>query len=104
MARSTNSIRSAQTSEGASGRNRVDTAGYWRANLRLITILLVIWFAVSYVPVLIVTMLNQFNILTGFPFGYYMGSQGSLIVFVLLIFYYSWRMAKIDHEFGLDDD
>jgi putative solute:sodium symporter small subunit len=97
-------MRSAPTSEATSTRNKVDTVGYWRANLRLIAILLVIWFAVSYVPVLIVNMLNQFNILTGFPFGYYMGSQGSLIVFVLLIFYYSWRMAKIDHEFGLDDD
>jgi putative solute:sodium symporter small subunit len=104
MAQSTDSMRSAPTSEATSTRNKVDTVGYWRANLRLIAILLVIWFAVSYVPVLIVNMLNQFNILTGFPFGYYMGSQGSLIVFVLLIFYYSWRMAKIDHEFGLDDD
>jgi putative solute:sodium symporter small subunit len=81
-----------------------DTAGYWRANLRLITILLVIWFAVSYLPVLIVNLLNQANILTGFPLGYYMGSQGSLIVFVILIFVYAWRMAQIDREFGLDDD
>ena len=104
MAQSTDSMRSAPTSEATSTRNKVDTVGYWRANLRLIAILLVIWFAVSYVPVLIVNMLNQFNILTGFPFGYYMGSQDSLIVFVLLIFYYSWRMAKIDREFGLDDD
>ena len=38
---------------------QIDTAGYWRANLRLITILLVIWFAVSYVPVLVVEQLNQ---------------------------------------------
>jgi putative solute:sodium symporter small subunit len=104
MAQSADSMRSPKTSEATSTRNKVDTVGYWRANLRLITILLVIWFAVSYVPVLIVTMLNQFNILTGFPFGYYMGSQGSLIVFVLLIFYYSWRMAKIDRQYGLDDD
>ena len=104
MARSADSMRSAQTSEGAPARSKIDTAGYWRANLRLISILLVIWFAVSYLPVLIVNTLNQFNILTGFPFGYYMGSQGSLIVFVLLIFYYAWRMAKLDREFGLDDD
>jgi putative solute:sodium symporter small subunit len=103
MAQSADSMRSAQTSE-ASTRKKPDTAGYWRANLRLISILLVIWFAVSYLPVLIVNMLNQFNILTGFPFGYYMGSQGSLIVFVVLIFYYAWRMARLDREFGLDDD
>jgi putative solute:sodium symporter small subunit len=81
-----------------------DTAGYWRANLQLITILLIIWFAVSYLPVLIVNQLNQIGILTGFPLGYYMGSQGSLIVFVVLIFVYARRMAKIDREYGLDDD
>jgi|SRR5687768_5409607 putative solute:sodium symporter small subunit len=104
MAQSADSIRSTKTSETTSTRNKVDTAGYWRANLRLIVILLAIWFSVSYLPVLIVNILNQFNILTGFPFGYYMGSQGSLIVFVLLIFYYAWRMAKIDREYGLDDD
>jgi putative solute:sodium symporter small subunit len=104
MAQSADSMRSAPTSETTSTRNEVDTVGYWRANLRLIAILLAIWFAVSYLPVLVVNLLNQFNILTGFPFGYYMGSQGSLIVFVLLIFYYSWRMAKIDRQYGLDDD
>jgi putative solute:sodium symporter small subunit len=92
--------RTTSSSEAKKG----DTAGYWRANLRLITILLVIWFAVSYLPVLIVNLLNQFNILTGFPFGYYMGSQGSLIVFVILIFVYARRMAQIDREYGLDDD
>ena len=92
--------RTTSASEAKSG----DTAGYWRANLRLITTLLAIWFAVSYLPVLVVNMLNQFNILTGFPFGYYMGSQGSLIVFVILIFVYARRMAQLDREYGLDDD
>ena len=82
---------------------QVDTAGYWKANLRLITILLVIWFAVSYLPVLLINQLNTITI-GGFPIGYYMGSQGSLIVFVLLIFYYSWRMGRLDREYGLDDD
>lgn len=77
---------------------------YWRANLRIIGTLLVIWFAVSYLPVLIVNQLNQFSILTGFPLGYYMGSQGSLIVFVLLIFYYAWHMEKLDREYGVDED
>lgn len=86
----------------APARRKVDTEGYWKANLRLINILLVIWFAVSYVPVLFVNQLNSIKIFTGFPLGYYMGSQGSLIVFVILIFYYAWRMAKLDREYGLD--
>jgi putative solute:sodium symporter small subunit len=83
---------------------RKDLQSYWLANLRLISILLVIWFAVSYLPVLIVNQLNEIGILTGFPLGYYMGSQGSLIVFVILIFVYAWRMGKLDKQYGLDDD
>lgn len=92
---------------GRSAQNRrgqdVDVEGYWRANLRLITILLLIWFAVSYLPVLVVSQLNTI-VIAGFPLGYYMASQGSLIVFVLLIFYYSYRMGQLDREYGLDDD
>lgn len=86
-----------------SGGRSANTDAYWRANLRLITILLLIWFAVSYVPILFVNQLNTIRI-AGFPIGYYMGSQGSLIVFVILIFYYAWRMQKLDREYGLDDD
>ena len=81
----------------------VDVDGYWRANLRLIAILLLIWFAVSYLPVLVVSQLNTI-VIAGFPLGYYMASQGSLIVFVLLIFYYAYRMGQLDREYGLDDD
>lgn len=89
--------------QGTGTRKKIDMDGYWRANLRLIAILLTIWFVVSYVPVLFVKQLNQITILTGFPLGYYMGSQGSLIVFVILIFYYAWRMAKLDREYGVEE-
>ena len=73
---------------------------YWKTNIRLITVLLIIWFVVAYIPPLFI---NQFNkiVILGFPLGYYMGSQGSLIVFVLLIAYYAWRMNKLDEEYGL---
>ena len=101
MAQSAHSVKRDASAEDA---KKGDAAGYWRANLRLIGTLLVIWFAVSYLPVLVLNALNQVNILTGFPLGYYMGSQGSLIVFVILIFVYAWRMAKLDREYGLDDD
>jgi putative solute:sodium symporter small subunit len=75
---------------------------YWRENLRLITTLIIIWFAVSYVPVLIVNQLNNI-VIAGFPLGYYMGSQGSLVVFVILIFYYAYAMNKLDQKYGLSD-
>lgn len=73
---------------------------YWQANIRIITILLIIWFAVAYVPPLFINQLNQI-VIAGFPFGYYMASQGSLIVFVVEIFFYAWYMNKLDEEYGL---
>lgn len=75
---------------------------YWRENQRLIIILLVIWFAVSFVPVLFVNQLNAI-VIAGFPLGYYMGAQGSLIVFVIQIFYYAYAMNKLDQKYGLGD-
>lgn len=75
---------------------------YWSENQRLIIILLAIWAAVTYLPVLFI---NQFNaiVIGGFPLGYYMGAQGSLIVFVVMIFYYAYAMNKLDEKYGLSD-
>jgi putative solute:sodium symporter small subunit len=87
-------------SDKKEGGNRLEA--YWKANLQLIWILLAIWFAVAYVPPLFVNQLNTI-VIAGFPLGYYMGSQGSLVVFVILIFYYAWRMNKMDQEYGLRD-
>jgi putative solute:sodium symporter small subunit len=85
----------------SSSKNKSERAkAYWSENLRLITILLVIWFAVSYLPVFFVEQLNQI-VIAGFPLGYYMGSQGSLIVFVIEIFYYAYAMNKLDQKYGL---
>lgn len=89
---------------GKAPSKQVDAEAYWKANLKIIVILLTIWFVVSYVPVLLVNQLNQITFLTGFPFGYYMGSQGSLIVFVIEIFFYAWWMGKLDRQFGLHED
>ena len=75
---------------------------YWKENQRLILILLAIWFAVSFVPVLLINQLNSI-VIGGFPLGYYMGSQGSLIVFVVEIFYYAYAMNKLDQKYGLSD-
>lgn len=77
---------------------------YWRENTRLIIILLAIWFAVSYLPAFFADALNNIKFLTGFPLGYYMGSQGSLIVFVVLIFYYSYAMTKMEEKYGIKED
>jgi probable solute:sodium symporter small subunit len=70
---------------------------YWKENNRLIAILLIIWFSVTYIPPLFVNQLNQI-VIAGFPLGYYFGSQFSLVVFVILIFYYAYAMNKLDGE------
>lgn len=75
---------------------------YWAENQRLIIIMLVIWFAVSFIPVLLINQLNAI-VIAGFPLGYYMGAQGSLIVFVVQIFYYAFAMNKLDEKYGLSD-
>jgi putative solute:sodium symporter small subunit len=77
---------------------------YWRENQRLIWILTAIWFVFSFVHPLFVKQLNQISILTGFPLGYWLASQGSLIVFVVLIFVYAFMMNRvIDPKYGFGE-
>ena len=74
---------------------------YWRYNVRLTTTLLVIWFVVTYIiSGLMAGWLNQFTFL-GFPMGYYMAAQGSLIIFVVEIAVYAYLMNKKDAEYGI---
>jgi cation/acetate symporter len=72
---------------------------YWQSNLRLIGVLLLIWFGVSFGTAAIAPWLNHFQILTGFPLGYYMGAQGSLVIFLGLITAYAWRAGRLDRRF-----
>jgi putative solute:sodium symporter small subunit len=73
---------------------------YWRRNLRLTAILLAIWFVVTYIVGYFARELNEITVF-GFPLGFYMGAQGALIVYVVIIFYYANRMNKLDQEFGV---
>jgi putative solute:sodium symporter small subunit len=83
-----------------------DTRNYWRANVRLVLILLLVWFIVSYgFGILLVDVLNRFRIPgTGFPLGFWFAQQGSIDVFVVLIFVYVWRMNRLDAKFGVAED
>jgi putative solute:sodium symporter small subunit len=77
---------------------------YWRYNITLTTILLVIWFVVTYIiSVVMAGWLNQYTIL-GFPFGYYMAAQGSLAIFVIEIAVYAYLMNKKDREYGIVEE
>jgi len=77
---------------------------YWRYNIRLVTILLAIWFVTDYlVSGLFAGALNHYSFL-GFPLGYYMAAQGSLVIFVLEIAIYARLMNKKDLEYGIREE
>ncbi|MEM9273754.1 MAG: DUF4212 domain-containing protein [Cyanobacteria bacterium P01_F01_bin.143] len=72
---------------------------YWRANVRLIRNLLLIWVFVSLgCSILLVPILNNFSI-GNLPFGFWMAQQGSIFIFVILIFFYAIRMDKLDRRY-----
>ncbi len=78
-------------------------AKYWKKNLRILTILLSIWFLVSYgCGILFADYLNQFKI-AGFKLGFWFAQQGAIYVFVILIFVYVKWMNKLDKEFDVDE-
>lgn len=80
----------------------VDRHAYWRANLRVMAILLSVWFAVSFgLGIVFVEPLNVFR-LGGFPLGFWFAHQGSIYVFVALIYVYAKWMDRIDARFGVD--
>ncbi len=81
-----------------------DAAGYWKANLRLLVLCMIIWFVVSYgFGIILVEPLNQIMI-GGYKLGFWFAQQGSIYAFLVLIFFYAWRMNKLDHEFGVRED
>ena len=78
---------------------------YWRANLQLIGVLMAIWFLAGYAHVPFAKALNNVTILTGFPLGYWLSSQFSITVFVILIFTYALVMNRvIDPKYGFHGD
>ena len=76
---------------------------YWRANIRILAILLSIWFIVSFgVGILFVEQLNQIK-LGGFKLGFWIAQQGSIYTFVVLIFAYVRLMNKLDQKFNFNE-
>ena len=79
-------------------------AEYWKANLRLLSICLAIWFLVSYVfGIILVEPLNAIKI-GGYPLGFWFAQQGSIYTFVILIFVYAKQMNKLDRKFDVHED
>lgn len=75
---------------------------HWNKTKGLMYCTLALWFFFSFVIHFFVKGLNSI-VIGGFPLGFYMASQGSLIAFVIIIFYYANTQNKIDHEFGVQE-
>ena len=75
---------------------------YWQRNLRVTAILLTIWLVTTFVIGYFARDLDGINIL-GFPLPFYMGAQGSLVIYVLIIWYYARYMNKLDVEYGVHE-
>ena len=76
---------------------------HWQRTRALMWTTLVIWFVFSFVVHFFAPALNNIKII-GFPLGFYMAAQGSLIIFVVLIFWFAWRQNRIDEEFGVAEE
>ncbi|MEL7198795.1 MAG: DUF4212 domain-containing protein [Pseudomonadota bacterium] len=76
---------------------------YWRENIRLLVALMAVWFACSFgAGILFRDFLDQFN-LGGYPLGFWFAQQGSIYIFIVLIFIYVVRMRAIERKYDLDD-
>jgi putative solute:sodium symporter small subunit len=73
---------------------------YWRKNLNMTVVLLAIWFVVTFVMAFFARPLAEINF-AGWPFSFYMAAQGSMVIYLLIIWFYAKRMKKLDEEFGV---
>ena len=78
--------------------------GYWASNVRMILISLVIWAVVSFGFGIILRPVLSGIPVGGTDLGFWFAQQGSILVFLGLIFFYAWRMNKLDKQFGVDEE
>lgn len=83
--------------------DKSNAAAYWKANVRLITISLVVWALVSYGFAIILRPLLAGIPVGGSDLGFWFATQGSILTFLAIIFFYAWRMNKLDQEFGVEE-
>lgn len=75
---------------------------YWRRNVTVTSMLLFVWFVVTFVVGWFARELNEIRFIG--PLGFYMGAQGALIIYVLIIWFYARYMNRLDKEYGIDPD
>lgn len=80
-----------------------DADRYWKANVRTVVGCMIVWFLASYgCGILFADALNAFRI-GGFPLGFWFSQQGAIVVFLILIAFYAWRLNKLDRDFDVDE-
>jgi putative solute:sodium symporter small subunit len=85
-------------------KNNDDKTAYWKENISILVKLLVVWFAVSFgAGILFVDALDQIQFF-GFKLGFWFAQQGSIYVFVVLIFVYMAKMNALDKKYGVDEE
>ena len=77
---------------------------YWRANIRLVRILLVIWALVSFGGGILFRPLLSGIPIGGTDLGFWFAQQGSILTFLVLIFFYAFRMNQLDRQYGVDEE
>ncbi|MDG2090368.1 MAG: DUF4212 domain-containing protein [Gammaproteobacteria bacterium] len=81
-----------------------DSPGYWQENIRLVKILLGIWFVVSFLlGIIFVDVLDNFRF-AGFKLGFWISQQGAIFIYVFLIYFYLKAMDKLDDKYKLNDE
>ncbi len=81
-----------------------NAAAYWSANLRLIIGSLIVWALVSYGGGILLRPLLSGISIGGTDLGFWFAQQGSILTFIALIFFYAWRMNRLDKEFDLHEE
>ena len=79
-------------------------SAYWAANVRIITICMVIWAFVSFGLGIVFRPLISGIPVGGTDLGFWFAQQGSILTFIVLIFYYTWYMNRLDKKFGVDEE
>ena len=81
-----------------------EASTYWSTNIRIISVCLVIWALVSFGFGIVLRPLLASISVCGTDLGFWFAQQGSILVFLALIFFYAWRMNKLDKEHGVDEE
>ncbi|CAM3587527.1 MULTISPECIES: DUF4212 domain-containing protein [Halomonas] len=83
--------------------DKANAAAYWKANVRLITGCLIVWALVSYGFAILLRPLLAGIPVGGTDLGFWFAQQGSILTFIGIIFFYAWKMNRLDKQFGLGE-